>query len=580
MGEDVPHSKGVSRMWKVLRINVKTNTIEEELLNEDYALLGGRSLVAQFLTDEVDPKCDPLGPENKLVMCTGVLAGTSISAAHRLSIGAKSPLTGGIKESSAGGTAGTLMTGHGIKMMVFEDVPNSHEFKILHIDKNGTSSLIPADDYCGLNNYATAEKALEEFGEDSSVMSIGVGGERHYLSSGIAVSEFRTGTPCRFAARGGLGAVLGSKGIKAIVIEKSAARYKLSVAHEAEYDAARKELTEALVEASAASPFANVGTAAIVALTGPSAVMPYRNFSGDVSPSWQEIGPGVFMGNLAAGGGKNKIPCQLGCIAHCSNHYNSKNGDPITSALEYETIALCGPNLDIFDFDTIAAIDRFCDDFGLDSLEVGCALGVCMDVDTIPWGDAEGVFKLLEEISNGTELGSMIGQGAQSCGTYLGAKRIPTVKGQAMPAYDPRNLKGTGITYATSAMGADHTAGVTIGQPVDHLAKDGQVELSRQAQVKSAVGDCFLCNLTWNPAFARLDLVARVYGAIHGNEITSEALLGMGEKILQLEFEFNKAAGFIAKDDDLPEFFKNEASAFTGAIWDLSTEEMQAIHSR
>ncbi len=565
-------------MWKVYRINTRTGEVKQEDLKESYKMLGGRSLLAQFMMDEVNPKCDPLGHENKLVMCTGIYAGTTVSTAHRMSVGAKSPLTGGIKESNVGGTLAFQLANHGIKMLVFEDIPENLEFKVLHIDKDGNVNLIPAGEFDHINNYEICEKAFDKYGKDVAIASIGVSGERKYLCSGITVSEFGSGHPSRIAARGGLGAVLGSKGIKAVIIEKPETRYKLPVVNQEVYDSARKELAQVIVENSKTSPISNVGTAVNVAATGPTAVMPYKNFSGDICPYVDKVGPTQFMTNLATRGGKNKVACQPGCVVHCSNDYLDKDGKYLTSGFEYETIALCGPNIDISDFDTIAKIDRFCDDFGVDTIEIGCTLGVCMDCGKIPWGDAEAIFKLLDEMKDGTEFGNIMGQGTKKCGEYLGAKRIPVVKGQSLAAYDPRNLKGTGVTYASSPMGADHTAGLTLSAKIDHSAKTMQLYLSRTVQTVFALCDSCMCLMAWGGASSRMDLLIKIYSSIHGTQVTPEMFMGLGVKTLMLEKAFNKAAGFTKDDDKMPDFLMNEKSPFTGATFDFSPDELQSVH--
>ena len=166
--------------------------------------------------------------------------------------------------------------------------------------------------------------------------------------------------------------------------------------------------------------------------------------------------------------------CMKGCIISCSNIYTDENGKFITASIEYETIALVGSNCLIGDLDMVARINRACNDAGVDTMDVGSALAVAMEGGLLPWGDAEGALKLVQEINAGTENGRMIGSGAKVTGEKLGVKRIPHVKGQALSAYDPRILKGTGVTFATSPQGADHTAGIVLARTAPSAIQPGR----------------------------------------------------------------------------------------------------------
>ena len=260
-------------MSKVLRVNTTKGTLRTEELKKNS--LGGRGLIAKVMTDEVDPKCDPLGPENKLIIATGIFAGTPISTAHRFSVGGKSPLTGGIKEANTGGTAAYLMAGHGIKAIILEGAPSGNKWRLLKIDAGGKPELISADGYAGLNNYALVEKLKAKFGKGVGVISIGNAGERGYKNATVQVTDFTTGHPSRAAARGGMGAVMGAKKIKAIVIEPPATRQAFPYADKAKFDAANKKLVDAtLAEGSFARGFTNIGTINTVEMTGYTGMLP------------------------------------------------------------------------------------------------------------------------------------------------------------------------------------------------------------------------------------------------------------------------------------------------------------------
>lgn len=570
-------------MWKTLRVNTKTGEIKQENLKKEYQLLAGRGLIAQLLIEEVNPKCDPLGEENKLIITTGIFAGTNISTAHRLNIGGKSPLTGTIKESNSGGTAATYLAHHGIKLLVFDDVPATEDWKILHIDKDSNVELIPAGDYKGLKAYPLVKKAQGEFGKDVSVIAIGPSGEMQYKNSGINITEFGEGHPCRLAARGGLGALMGSKKIKAIVMEKAANRYKPEISNPKEFKEKVIAFNKALVKGAKVSPFSQIGTNSIVAASGPIGVLPVKNFNGEIFRNYEGLSPDVFMKNLAERGGKNKVPCQAGCTVACSNHYHSKDGKHLTSSLEYETIGLCGSNIDIDDLDVVAKIDRFCDELGVDTMEVGATLGVMMDTGKLAWGDVDGVFKYLKEMEEGTEFGKLMGKGTEAVGKHLGAKRIPTVKGQAIAAYDPRNVKSLGITYAMSTQGGDHTFSSSFGASpsiIDDTNKFFQPYITQVLTTLTAFVDSSLCLMAIGAlGLEGAALLPPMVADMYGVEFTYDNMIEYSAKVILTEKAFNSAAGFTQQDDKLPEFFYNEVSKATGAVFDITDVEMQATQN-
>jgi len=567
-------------MWKTLRVNTKTGQIKQENYKEEYKLLGGRGLIAQFLIDEVNPKCDPLGPENKLIITTGVFAGTNVSTAHRLNIGGKSPLTGTVKEANSGGTAATYLANHGIKLLVFDEIPAADDWRILHIDKDSNANLIPAGDYKGLSVYQLVNKSKAEYGNDVSVIAIGPAGEKQYKTACINVTEFGEGHPCRQAARGGLGALMGSKKIKAIVMEKAANRYQPEISNPEGFKESVSNFNKTLAGAAKSSPFSQIGTNAIVAASGPAGVLPVNNFNGEIFRNYEGLSPNVFMTNIAERGGKNKIPCQAGCVVACSNHYYGKDGEHITSSLEYETIALCGSNLDIDDLDVVAKIDRFCDDFGVDSIEIGATLGVMMDAGKLSWGDVDGVFKYLKEMEEGTEFGRIMGEGTEAVGKHLGCKRVPTVKGQAIAGYDPRNCKSLGITYAMSTQGGDHTFSSSFGASpsiVDDTNRFFQPYITQLLGTLTAFVDCSICLLAVGAAgLGAASLLPPLVADLYGIEFTDKEMVEYAARVILTERAFNNMAGFTEADDKLPEFFYNEPSKATGAVFDVTDLEMQA----
>jgi aldehyde:ferredoxin oxidoreductase len=285
--------------------------------------------------------------------------------------------------------------------------------------------------------------------------------------------------------------------------------------------------------------------------------------------------------------GKPHHACHAGCIIQCSQVYNDKDGNYVTSGFEYETIWGFGANCCIDDLDIIAEADHIMDDIGIDSIETAVAMGVAMDAGIIAFGDGAGALRLLKEIGAGTPLGRTLGSGAAVVGKTYGITRVPVVKNQGLSAYDPRPVQGMGITYATSTMGSDHTAGycvptniLRVGGFVDPLKKEGQVELSRRLQIGTAAIDSTgLCVFI---VFAALDnpevfnTMIEMINAKYGIEMNYEDARTLARKVLRTEHEFNLAAGFTNKHDRLPEFFEEPCPPHNIG-WDFSGEEIDSF---
>jgi aldehyde:ferredoxin oxidoreductase len=564
-------------MWKKLTVDMNNLLVKKEDVEEKYRDLGGRGLIAQYMIDNVDPKCDPLGKDNQLLVCNTIFAGTNLTTAHRISVGGKSPLTGGIKESNSGGYLGYQLAGHGIKMIAVKNLPEKEGLWLLHINRKGEIELLDASEYKGLNNYEFVEKMFEKYGKDVATMSIGVGGERKYKSASIQISEFKGGHPSRAAARGGLGSLMGSKGIKGIIVEKAENRFKPDYADEEKFKELSIKFNKMVAKGAKNHPFHNIGTQSTIESTGENGILPVENFSGKLSKDYKKVGAKQFMENLASRGGSNKIACQPGCVVQCSNCYNDKYNNYLTSGFEYETIALFGPNCKIYDLDVIAKMDRICDDIGVDTIDIANGIAVCMDAGKIEWGDSEAALKLMKEMKDGTEFGKILGNGCEAVGKHLGAKRIPVVKHQALAAYDPRNTKGTGITYSTSPMGADHTAGLTMGRAFDDRGRAAQAYVSNKLQVAIAFYDSMMCLFTFSHAANNLPLLGELWAALYGGSSDFSRVAQLGVKTILTEKAFNKGAGMTLEDDKLPEFFYNEKSVATGSKFDIDDYELEVI---
>lgn len=564
-------------MWSKLVVDMKNLSVSKVPFDKEFEGLGGRSLIAQYMIKNVPPTCNPLGRDNQLIVCTSIFAGTKVTTAHRLSIGGKSPLTGGIKESNSGGFAAYQLAGQGIKMIAVKDLPEQDGLWMLYIDRNGNASLEDASVYRNLNNYDFVDKIREKYGDKIATISIGNAGERLYKSASLQISEFSSGHPSRAAARGGLGALMGSKGLKAIVIDDPLERYKIEFADEEKFEELTREFNKLVASGAQKDPFHNIGTISTIEATANNGILPVDNFSGKFFSDYSEVGAAKFMTNLASRGGKNKISCQPGCVVQCSNCYNDKDGKYLTSGFEYETIAIMGPNCHISDLDAIAQMDRICDNLGVDTIEMGNAIAMCMETGKIKWGDAEAALSLLKEAEEGTEFGKIMGDGCEAVGVHLGCKRIPVVKHQSMPGYDPRNTKGTGITYATCPQGADHTAGLTMGRAFDDAGRAAQAYASNKLQVAICFSDSMMCLFAFSHAAANLPLLAGLVSSLYGGEPDFTRIASLGVKTLLTERAYNKMAGMTKEDDRLPEFFYNERSVATGSQFDIDDYELEVL---
>jgi len=309
----------------------------------------------------------------------------------------------------------------------------------------------------GLGNYETTSKLQETYGTKASFLTIGQGGEMQLGTATVAITDM-DGLPNRHCGRGGMGAVMGSKYIKAIIInDRGAKGHLFDVKDEVTFNAQAKEWTKQLVESG--KGLRNFGTAALVNPISQAGGLPTRNFSMGTFEGSKKINGQMLTKIINERGGKVGHGCSPGCPIRCSNVYNDAEGNYLVSALEYETIALMGSNLEIDSLDVIAKLNRLCNDYGVDTMEIGVTIGVAMEAGLAAFSDGDSAIPLLKEIPKGTVLGKLIGQGATVTGRVLGITRVPATKGQAMSGYDPRALKGTGVSYATSPMGGDHTAG-------------------------------------------------------------------------------------------------------------------------
>jgi aldehyde:ferredoxin oxidoreductase len=572
-------------MRKLVRVDMSQGKIKYEDLPAEYERFGGRALTSLIVSREAPPQCHPLGPENKLVIAGGLLSGTTCANSGRLSVGAKSPLTGGIKESNVGGTAAFKLGRLNIAGIVLEQSPPAGKLFYIFIDKDG-AKLLPADDLKGLKNYELCERLKAKYGDKVSIISIGPAGEMLMSSASVAVTD-TMGLPARHAGRGGVGAVMGAKGVKAIVVDDKGSEG--FTYHDAEaFKAASVAFRDALREHPVTKPgggLAVYGTNVLVNVINEAGAFPTRNFTEGRFEGANKISGETMHDIIKEREGSTTHAACTTCIIQCSNVYNDKDKKYLTSGFEYETIWANGANCGIDDLDAIAKISYLCDDYGLDTIEVGCAVAVAMYAGVKKFGDGAGAIELVHEMGKGSYLGRILGGGAAVTGQAFGVDHVPVVKRQSLPAYDPRAVMGIGVTYATTPMGADHTAGYAIatnimkvGGYVDPLKPQGQVDLSRNLQIATAALDSAgLCVFT---AFAILDIasgleaIPKTLNAAYGWNMTLDDFVEYGKQVLRAERAFNKAAGFSPVDDRLPYFFKTQPLPPHNVVFQVPDEEL------
>ncbi len=556
---------------KILRVSLNQQTASAEPLPPEWTYLGGSALIAKVLNREVPPQCDPLGPENKLIVACGPLAGTRAPQLGRMSIGAKSPLTQGIKEANSGGPAGQYLDRLGLRAIVFEGMPRDGKLRVLVVTKDNVK-LVPAEEYRGLKNYDLVSDIHKKYSDKVAVISTGIAGERQYKGASVSLTDI-FGDPSRNAARGGLGAVMGSKGLKAIILDPTGTGQVAL----ADPDALRKivrDWAEMMKHDVTISLYTRFGTPFAINNSAGHGTLPAMNYRSGRPDNFTEVSGNNIQKILFERGGKMH-GCMPGCLVQCSIIYPDKDGKKICAAYEYETIALLGTNLGITDNDAIARLKFLCDDIGLDGIEAGSALGVAAEAGKMNWGDAQGAESLLLEIEKETPLGFALGNGVVTTARFLHVERIPAFKGQALPAHDPRAVKGTGVTYFSSPMGADHTAGLTYRQPKE---KKDQIQTSLATQIRAAACDAFGYCLNSVPGSESVyPFFAGLMNARYGLALTEEDIIATAKETLRDQLAFNEKAQFSQIDTTIPSFFREELIAPTSSVFDVDEAEVRNL---
>ncbi len=551
-----------------------------------YVGLGGRAMTSAVVSAEVPPTCHPLGAENKLVIAPGLLGGTTGAMSGRISVGCKSPLTGGIKEANAGGQAAAKLARLGYAAVILEGKPKGDDLYRIVINKDGVK-ISTVNDLRMTGNYKVVEKIKEEFGDKAACLSIGQAGELRLTAASVACTDVEQ-RPTRHAGRGGVGAVMGSKGVKVIVLDDTGMATRAPKDPE-KFREANKRFIEGLrghaVTGQALPAF---GTNVLANILDEAGGYPTYNFREGKFQGVSKISGETIAELETARGGVPTHGCHTGCVIRCSGTYVDKDGHYISKQPEYETVWSHGANCGIDDPDKIAMLDFLDDDIGLDTIEMGVTIGVAMEGGLLRFGDADGAIEMIKEVGKGTPLGRVIGCGAAVTGKVLGVEKVPVVKGQALPAYDPRAVQGIGVTYATSTMGADHTAGyavatniLKVGGFVDPLKPEGQVELSRNLQIATAAidstGMCLFIAFAVMDQAETFQALIDMLNAFYGLSLTGDGVVELGKKVLSMERDFNKRAGFTAHHDRLPSFFRKEPVPPHNVTFTVTDEELDQV---
>ncbi|NVM35613.1 MAG: aldehyde ferredoxin oxidoreductase [Candidatus Lokiarchaeota archaeon] len=572
---------------KILRVNMSNLEAKFEDLPAEYAALGGRGMTSTIVAKEVPPTCNPLRSHNKLVFAPGIVTGTRAPSSGRLSVGGKSPLTGGIKEANAGTPFAQMLARMRIGAIIVEGKHAGDDYYLLKITMNNTE-FINAKKWVGKGLYDAYKDLFKEYGDKVGICGVGITAEILGAMAGVCFND-PEGLPSRYAGRGGLGAVMASKGLKFIIIDEAGAP-GVEIANEEVFSQGIKKLRDALMSHDVTKPggaLNSYGTSVLVNIINEAGGLPQRNFSSGQDDRAEKVSGEAKAEEIKKRGGTRPHFCNPGCIIQCSEVWVKPNGKDPVGVLEYESVWALGPNSGIYNLDDIGELNRACNDLGCDTIEAGDTIAVAMEGGLVSFGDGKGALNLINEIRKKTPTGKILAQGTEITGKVLGVTRIPTVKGQGFPAYDPRAIKGIGVTYATTPMGADHTAGYAIAPEI--LGVGGQLdpldpkkaEVSRNLQLATAAVDASgYCLFI---AFAVLDIPEGLEGVVEslngvlGVNLTVDDVGPIGKSIIDAELEFNKKAGFTAIHDRMPEFIMEEKIPPHNGVFDVTDEDLDSV---
>jgi aldehyde:ferredoxin oxidoreductase len=567
------------RTYYDIRLDDRTVTRRE--LTGEAVVKAGRFLIARTLLDLGAATVDPLSPANPLVFSAGAFAGTSFSNANRTSVGCKSPLTGGIKEANGGGTFAYALGQ--LKVAGFTLVGASPDWVVIHFKKDGTIAFDPAAPYLGQGNFAAAEALKARYGKKVAFALCGPVGEYQGLIAGIAFTD-KDGRPSRLSARGGVGAVMGSKKVKAVVVDTD----RIPTFHDVKkVNVAIKDYSKMLLADGIVQNFyQKLGTAGMADVQNMMGGLPVRNFSAgqlaDVKAGEKfKMGADYIAPMNTARGGEQTHACMPGCVIQCSNVYADASGKEVVSPVEYETLGLLGSNCGLTEPDDLAQLNFIANDLGVDTIELGGMLGVLMEAGLGVFGDVKFMTDCLAEIRRGTEQGRRWAQGTARVGEHYNVRRVPVIKKQAISAYDPRVVECTGISMMTTAQGADHTTGNMPRLNTREMDLEALMTQSLNAQVMCAATDSLgLCIFGRSVTEPNTEFIVAALNAACGTSYPKEFFVELGRETLKLEREFNRRAGFTEKDDELPPFFYDEPLPPTDRVARFHAADVHTIYDK
>jgi len=555
---------------RIARIDLTTGSVSYDNINEDDArkYIGARGLGVKYVYDN-GPAVDPLSPDNLLCFMIGPLTGTEVTMSGRMAIVTKSPLTGTVTDSHHGGWSGARLRWAGFDGLLFK---GRSEKPVYAFVENGRVELRDASGLWGKGVHETVKTLLDRHGEDVSVIAIGQAGENLVRYASFINEDDRA------SGRGGTGCVAGSKHLKAVVI-KAAKKLPRPVNKDAFREAHKRALAVIMDESTVTSPrkggLSVYGTNVLMNITNTIGALPTRNSQATSFPTAEEISGEKVKETILV-----EDPTCHACPVACKKEVETHGRYAVhMESYEYEPAWSLGANCGNDNRDSIAFLINLCNDYGMDAIEHGQVLAMAMEAsekeiirERIPWGDTEKMVELTHMTGRRQDIGNTLADGTERAARAFGDPSIAmTVKGQAIPAYDPRGLKGMGIAYATSNRGACHLRAYTpaaelLGVPtkMDPLAWQGKGQLTKLLQDLHALSDSFdLCKFS---AFAEgpEEYVAQ-YNAVTGASATVAELMQAGERIYNLERHYNNLAGFREGSDYLPRRFTTEPSNSPGS---------------
>jgi len=550
---------------KILRVDLTNEKITTEPLNKEWAkqFIGGKGLGARYLFEELKPGTDPLSPDNILSIWTGPLVGTLTPLTGRYVLVTKSPLTGTFLDSYAGGFFGSELKYTGFDGVIIKG--KAKKLSYLWIN-DGKAEIRDAKNLAGKDTFKTEELVRKETGHKfTRVASIGPAGEKLGLISGV------TSDITRNAARGGTGAVFGSKNLKAVAVKGSMG---VEVQNIEEFTKMAKEMVlKDVVENPDHAGMITDGTPILVAMSNDAGILPTKNWRTGVFEDSKGIDSEAVKSRVLV----RKKAC-FDCAIACGSYSKVKSGifkGAATEGPEYETLGLCGSNCGIGNVEAVVKFVEDCDRLGLDSISAGNVVALAMDLfekgvltkkDTgglnLKFGNEEAYAKMPSMIANRQAIGNILADGAKRAAKKIGKgaeKLAVEVKGMEYPAYDPRGTIGMALAYATSDRGACHLRAWPVAADAygsqDPWSPEGKAAICVEDQTRTSVKWSFIFCDFYSVNFPNM---AKYYSAVTGVQSSEEHLRKVGRRIWNLTRAFNVREGFTRKDDTMPERMEKE----------------------